>query len=624
MSDKSRDPLLNIHHFCKKHFSEIGGICDQIFCDDEQMKCIKCISDNDGCIRGKKHGFVTIKEYFDKFFNDYNNYKLDFNYSKYINLGESYCRSSEHLISTFCSKRDNIKKSFQDNFEDMVNFIQQLREDFNEYYDKFMNEKFVLLKQSILNLKKILNYEALDGFNSEILKMKMSKMPLENLNLTLQKMKETLDNISYSRYIDDTKLIEELIKLNDGEIISYIQNDIDIIKENIFKSFNLYKNQVENNLFKLEDNIITPLEDLKKIYDSTIDYSSNSNFLEKHFTLFTDIISNNTYLAYPSSKNNIRIEDFTSFIENENEIMMKSSNQNLYLDTNVNSRDNLLCLKLEGHIAKILDIKYYLDRNNNQFLISSSEDHTIKIWNITDLSSYIKNKKNHYENKKNLNLVGHSTIIRNFQIFYHQNTDSDVIISISKNEKIKVWGFETGKVIKEIYDRNSQLKGTYEDNFICVRLEDINYLITINNSNYNIKIWDFDKGIVLNVIPYKYNSNIIQILYYQSQNKFIFIDDISTCSALTITKDDPLLLLDMGLSRHNSTRVGAYFWDENIMLIYHKNGVIHEYNFALTKFIGKLRVSTYPISYLEQYYDNKNSKYLLICHSEDQHIRIYG
>ena len=30
-----------------------------------------------------------------------------------------------------------------------------------------MDEKFLLLKQSILNLKKILNYEALEGFNSE-------------------------------------------------------------------------------------------------------------------------------------------------------------------------------------------------------------------------------------------------------------------------------------------------------------------------------------------------------------------------------------------------------------------------------------------------------------------------
>ena len=60
MYNQNPDPLLNIHHFCKKHYSEIGGICDQIFCDDEQMKCIKCISDNDGCIRSKKHNFVSF------------------------------------------------------------------------------------------------------------------------------------------------------------------------------------------------------------------------------------------------------------------------------------------------------------------------------------------------------------------------------------------------------------------------------------------------------------------------------------------------------------------------------------------------------------------------------------
>ena len=621
MSNQNLDPLYNIHHFCKKHFSEIGGICDEIFCDDEQMKCIKCISDNDGCIRSKKHNFVTIKEYFDKFFSDFNFFKIDFKSSKYLNFAESYCKSSEHLIATFISKRENIKNCYEKNFDDIQNYIQQLRNEFNEYYETFMDEKFLLLKQSILNLKKILNYEALEGFNSEILKMKMSKMPLENLNMILKKMKETLDNLNYGRYKENTKVIEELTRINDGEIISYFENDVNLIKDNLYKSFDLYKNEVEMNLFKIEKDIITSFDNLKKIYDDTIDYSTNSNFVDKHFSLFTDIISNNTYFAYPSSMNNIRIEDFTNYIQSENEEMM-SSNQNLNSKTNVNLRDKFLCLKLEGHIAKINHIQYYLDKNNSQFLISSSEDRTIKIWNITDLYSYIQNKNNYYQGNV-LNLVGHTGIIVNFQIFNDSSTNSNIIISIAKNDKIKIWSFETGKNIKDIYDRNSELKGTYEDNFLCVKIEDINYLITVNNSNYNIKIWDFDKGNVLNIIPYKKRSNIIQIIYYTAQNKVIFLDDISTCSILTISKNNPNLLLDMNLSRNNSVRIHGYFWDENNLLIYHKNGIINEFSFELNKFIGKLKVSNYSISYLEKYYNQNNKKYLLICHSEDQHIRIY-
>ena len=299
-----------------------------------------------------------------------------------------------------------------------------------------------------------------------------------------------------------------------------------------------------------------------------------------------------------------------------------SSNQNLNSKTNVNLRDKFLCLKLEGHIAKINHIQYYLDKNNSQFLISSSEDRTIKIWNITDLYSYIQNKNNYYQGNV-LNLVGHTGIIVNFQIFNDSSTNSNIIISIAKNDKIKIWSFETGKNIKDIYDRNSELKGTYEDNFLCVKIEDINYLITVNNSNYNIKIWDFDKGNVLNIIPYKKRSNIIQIIYYTAQNKVIFLDDISTCSILTISKNNPNLLLDMNLSRNNSVRIHGYFWDENNLLIYHKNGIINEFSFELNKFIGKLKISNYSVSYLEKYYNEKNKKYILICHSEDQHIRIY-
>ena len=49
----------------------------------------------------------------------------------------------------------------------------------------------------------------------------------------------------------------------------------------------------------------------------------------------------------------------------------------------------------------------------------------------------------------------------------------------------------------------------------------------------------------------------------------------------------------MNLSRYNSVRVYGYFWDENNLLIYHKNGIISEFSFELNKFIGKLKVSNY-------------------------------
>ena len=41
------DPLYQIKQKCEKHFSEIGGICDNILCQkSNQMKCVKCISVN--------------------------------------------------------------------------------------------------------------------------------------------------------------------------------------------------------------------------------------------------------------------------------------------------------------------------------------------------------------------------------------------------------------------------------------------------------------------------------------------------------------------------------------------------------------------------------------------------
>ena len=86
-------------------------------------------------------------------------------------------------------------------------------------------------------------------------------------------------------------------------------------------------------------------------------------------------------------------------------------------------------------------------------------------------------------------------------------SNKNLIISISKNDKIKIWDFEAGKLIRDIYDRNSTQKGTYEDLFYVITIDEINYLITINNTTHLVKIWDFDQNLVSQKF---YNINQIQ------------------------------------------------------------------------------------------------------------------
>ena len=176
MNDEN-DPLLKIKHICKKHLSEIGGLCDNILCQkNEQMKCIKCISDNNECIRTLKHKFITIKEFVDNFFNvEYNNLKNNYTTSKNTNYAESYCRNAELILNTFCSKRDNIYQCFLKNYEDVISYLNELKNNFDEFYKNFMDEKLEQLKDSLVNLDLIINYDSLEGLIEDDLKKKCQK-----------------------------------------------------------------------------------------------------------------------------------------------------------------------------------------------------------------------------------------------------------------------------------------------------------------------------------------------------------------------------------------------------------------------------------------------------------------
>ncbi len=626
MNDEN-DPLLKIKHICKKHLSEIGGLCDNILCQkNEQMKCIKCISDNNECIRTLKHKFITIKEFVDNFFNvEYNNLKNNYTTSKNTNYAESYCRNAELILNTFCSKRDNIYQCFLKNYEDVISYLNELKNNFDEFYKNFMDEKLEQLKDSLVNLDLIINYDSLEGLIEDDLKKKMSKMPFDTLNGTFLKMKKTIENLKNNKHVEDVKIVENIIGIGDGDFISFLQNDMDNIKNDLEKSFELYKNEMNINLFRDKSLEKFNCSNFKKYYDMPIDYSINSHFLNKKFSIYKSIIDNNIYFAYPTSLNAIKIELFSNIISSNKLLESKKPNDKLFLDTGFNSRNNLLFFKLEGHVGKILDIQYFLLKEKNlEYLISSSEDHTIKIWNISNLIQYQQNPNKYYKDFNVINLIGHTGIINKIQLFYDFKKNTNLIISIAKNDKIKIWDFETGKLITDIYDRNSNQKGTYEDLFYVITIDEINYLITINNTTHLIKIWDFDQNLVTEILQYKSNSKIIQFLYQKYQNKIILLDENGTCGILEIIKNKDSILTDMKLHIRDTERNGALLWEENMLYIYNKNGRIDQFDLDQTKFIDKIRICNFGISYMIKFYDEYNDRNLLICHCEDQFLKIFG
>ena len=627
MSEKENiDPLLTISFKCPIHKSEIGGVCGDFLCQNNiHMKCIKCVSDPNSCLKQKNHKFVSIIEFFDKFYNEeYFKLKTDYQTCKYVNNAENYARNTEILINTFNNKRENMLKNFEENFDKYIKEVNEFKENYINYYNNFMNEKIDKLKQSLLNINFITNYDTFEGFDENLLKFKMSKMPFKTLNDTFNEMKKTIINLQRNAHLEDTKLVENLINLKDEEIMNFSNKKFIDLNNILNNTLNELKEEINKKMYQSNLIKITPLENLKKICDTSIDYSTNSNFLDKKFCLYES--DNKIFLAYPSSLHQIKIENFSENINRTEEILMHTSNEKLYLNTNVNQRDHLLYFKLCGHISKINDIKFYKDSLNNlEYLISSSDDHSIKIWNISNLNNYINKPEKYYENNINVKtLIGHKNKIKSMEIFFDKNTQNSLIFSLSENDKIKIWDLKTGELFKELYDRTSEIKGTFEDYILPIEINGINYLFTFNDEKKIIKIWNINQEIVINTIKYIHNSKIVQILYHNNLNKLFVFDKDSSCAVLEFNDGKVLQIKNMLLKNFDTERIGTFFWEDNLIIIYCKNGRIYEYNLDETRFIDKLRIIDGNISYMIKYYDNFNNRKLLICHCEDQHIKIYG
>ena len=610
---------------CKVHKSDIGGLCCDVRCQGEsQMKCIKCLNEEDSCTKKYKHKFLGIDDFFNIFFdNYYADLKRDYNTSTEVIKTENYCVNANLLFKKFNIAKEEILKTYFGKIDEIIQRLEDAKKSFKDFYSSFMDTKYEQLRDGLINLNMIINFDALEGYEKQPLKKKMLRMPFDVLNDTLVQMKKSIANLEDGKNIKYNDEIEMIEDIHDKEIISYIVSHFNDIKGEIDVAVQKINTAVSDELFFKEKKESPLVSKMTKTYQSTIDYSSNSNFLNKKFVVYTSITTGESFIAYPSSLNTIKIEKISEQLSSTKEQLMITSNENIKKDIGVNSRDNALYFKLKGHLARINDIRYF-NNGDSEYLLSTSEDHSLKLWNITSISCYIDNPEGFYKSENVISLVPYKTPIISLEIFKSSKEELSVI-TVAQNEKIKVWNILSGECIREIYDRTSEYKGTFESNLLCFHHieDDVNYLITGSNSNHNIKLWDFDKGVVLDVVKYEESWEIIDIKYYNKTDKIIVIDNIGQCCMISIKKDHSMISTSMNFTSPKYKRVSTSFITSDIFIIYDIGGMIYEYDLGSRSFIDKLRISDKMITHIEVVSGLNNQDLILVTHSADQNLRVF-
>ena len=438
---------------CPIHHIPYDGVCGEKSCV-YGLICLKC--NPKACTQTQKHVLITIDEFYHNFFKNLPNL-IDFKQlKKFLETGlivqkkqlnlqyENFEKWEMNLINNkFESFKERINKKIE-NFknkimEKLTKLNEQLIES-NSRYELSGSEEFenINLEETTKSIEKNKN-------NQKELEKIIALIKKYSDNEKLLTKQKDLENIIYTKTLYDSMQSKSF---SVQEKITSFSNKLDSDGKIILS--NIFIKKPENGLFSIEGKRFNTNSSTLKF---KIDLSTKA---QKSFTIDNVIAvyvgyDGNSYLAAPIS---------TTF---EIEIM--------------NLRDNKIVHSLKGHSAHIYIVRHYFQRKSStDFLISTSSERKVKVWNLKT-----------YECLITLNKCHTGTYLYSALLLFDNINNLNYIVTSCPNEYMKLWDFDSGKFIREI---GSTSDYTYFINYW--NNNNINYIINANSSN--VKIYGINKS----------------------------------------------------------------------------------------------------------------------------------
>jgi WD40 repeat protein len=153
-----------------------------------------------------------------------------------------------------------------------------------------------------------------------------------------------------------------------------------------------------------------------------------------------------------------------------------------------NINNGSLVFSLQGHTNQVNDLVLL---NSNDLLASSSNDKTVRIWNLT--------KSNNFQSKLVYNLTGHSNNVEGLKLI-----SSDLLASGSDDNTINLWNITKGALYKTLTGHVSGIMFTI----------DASDSKTFFSASYDLQIkhWQTSSGLLLNSCTTSLSISALAIL----------------------------------------------------------------------------------------------------------------
>lgn len=217
----------------------------------------------------------------------------------------------------------------------------------------------------------------------------------------------------------------------------------------------------------------------------------------------------------------------------------------LFIILGFTNSDNIIKV-LKGHKWSVVDIEL---NNDGDLLLSGGWDNTMKLWSLVD-------------NKEIFTFSNHDNMIWDVAF----SRDENYVASCSWDGSINVWEINSKKLINKLKHKLKFEKIQYEPYYdkkvipnMCntIDFSPDNKFIASGSSDGMIRIWDFHKGELLEVINIHDSLSVNQVLFTNSGNKLI-----STSNKVIIynlkTKQ-----IDKVLEGHREARICSMDLDKN-------------------------------------------------------------
>ena len=418
------------------------------------------------------------------------------------------------------------------------------------------------LKEMIMHLDE--KYFSLFGF----LNQKIKDMENRNIHIT-EDFNTTLDEIAYNKKQSSNQTnvnfdanMEKNILINEEKNSNIQIEFMELInKFNSFdKDIESYKDEIDNKFKELNKKIkqikfstnysnldlqikITKLNfptylqtskyrDTNFTYKPFLDSSTKKISSKNNNNVVTSIFKSDPSLLKFHSKftyyDGINLPNIFSMFEMEKDLILAYPAKDYNIEL-IKIKNKQLLKTLSGHESFIFCIRHK-KINQIDYLITSSYDQSLKIWNLSNYSLLLSIPKCHL-----------STSLYSCLLVCVNNTNN-IISSVFDNELMKVYDM-TGNLFKEI--GNNQDRTLFID--IWEKTNNDNYIINCNHND--VKIYELSTGKVLKTFQQKgeTSSHCCALILEEEKNTFLFeCDDKGIIRQWDITSGTLINFLQVG------------------------------------------------------------------------------